>query len=500
METARQRTHDGEHGNLKRRIAIIGGGLAGIAAALRLAASDCTPILIETRKRLGGRATSFTDPRTGETLDNCQHVVMGCCTNLLDLYDRLGVLDLIEWHRIFYWKAGSGGGNTATGAATRRNADRVDTLRAGMLPAPFHLSGAMQRMQLLDKVDKRAIARAMWKMIRMGAKGRFRWTGRTFSEFLSEHDQTDRAVERFWKPVIVSACNIDVNRCDAAMAIHVFQDGFLANRWSYSMGLPGVPLLELYDAAVAIIHEHGGEVLLSTSARGIAFDGKRVTGVVTSDGTIDAAAVIAAVPPDRLDKLVTEPLRKADARLQALNRFEFSPILGVHLRYESQIMDMPHLTIVEPKHGVQWLFNKGVDAEGTQYIHAVISAADDWMELDEATIVAKVAEDINDVLPRSVGLKPISARSVKEKHATFAAVAGIEHVRPPVAPGYIGIGGGGVENMYIAGDWTDTGWPATMEGAVRSGYAAAHAITSDGKGSGLVDDVPPGLLAKLLGL
>ena len=488
MEAARFSPRCGERCHLKRRIAIVGGGLAGIAAALRVAEAGDAPILIETRKRLGGRATSFTDPRTGEMLDNCQHVVMGCCTNLLDLYDRLGVLDLIEWHRTFYWKAGG---------ASAKSGDEVDILRAGMLPAPLHLAGAMRRMKLLSKEDKRAITRAMWKLIRMGAKGRFRWTGRTFSEFLSEHDQTERAVERFWKPVIVSACNIEINRCDAAMAIHVFQEGFLANRWSYSMGLPAVPLVELYDAAVNIITERGGEVLLSTSARGIAFDGKRVIGVVTSDESIDASAVIAAVPPDRLDKLVSDPLRKADARLQSLQRFQFSPILGVHVRYETIVMDLPHITVVEPKHGVQWLFNKGVDAEGAQYIHAVISAADGWMELDEAAIVEKVAEDINDILPSSVGLKPISARSVKEKRATFAAVAGVEHIRPPVAPGFVGIGGGGVENLYIAGDWTDTGWPATMEGAVRSGYAAAAAVTGQGA---LVEDVPPGLLARVLGL
>lgn len=491
METARGEPRRRERIRLKRRIAIIGGGLAGIAAALRIAEAGDIPILIETRKRLGGRATSFTDPRSGETLDNCQHVVMGCCTNLLDFYDRLGVLDSIEWHRTFYWKCGSGN------SAQQVDREHVDILKAGMLPAPLHLAGAMRRMRLLSKEDKRAISRAMLKLIRMGAKGRFRWTGRTFSEFLSEHGQTPGSVERFWKPVIVSACNIDINRCDAATAIHVFQDGFLANRWSYSMGLPSVPLVELYDAAVDNINERGGEVLLSTSARGIVYDGKRVAGVVTSDRNIDSSAVIATVPPDRLDKLISEPLRKADARLHSLNRFEFSPILGVHLRYKSPIMERPHITVVEPKHGVQWLFNKGVDANGTQYIHAVISAADDWMELEETAIIERVAEDINDILPQSVGLKPFSARSVKEKHATFAAVAGIEHVRPSVSPGFVGIGGGGVENLYIAGDWTDTGWPATMEGAVRSGYAAAQAVTEQG---GLVEDVPPGLLARMLGL
>lgn len=469
---------------MKRRIAIVGGGVAGIAAALRVADAGDTAILIETRKRLGGRATSFVDPRTGELLDNCQHVVMGCCTNLLDLYDRLGVLDEIVWHRTYYWTDGGG---------------RIDRMEAGRLPAPLHLLGAMRRMTVLGRDERRAIARCMWRIVRLGGGGRQRWAGRTFSEFLLEHGQPQRAVDRFWNVVIVSACNLDVSRVDAATALHVFQEGFLASKWSYAMGLSSAPLLDLYDAAEPIIAEHGGELRLSTSARSISFDGRRVTGVVTADDVIDASAVIAAVPPDRLAKLVSEPLRKADARLQSLAQFAFSPILGVHLKYTSAVMDLPHLTLIGAPGGTQWLFNKyyAYAENDVQHVHAVISAADGWMELSEEEIVERVADDVNWALPESVGLRPVGARAVKERRATFAATPGVERMRPPSAPGYVGLGGGGVENLYLAGDWCETGWPATMEGAARSGYAAAAAATGEGE---LVEDVPPGLLARMLGL
>lgn len=463
------------------RVAVIGGGLAGLAAAMRLCEADCEVTLIETRKKLGGRATSFVDPRTDETFDNCQHVLMGCCTNLIDLYERLGVSEKIEWHDTLYWTRGGG---------------EIDAMHAGVLPAPLHFSGSFARMKLFTSSEKRAIARAMWRMIRLGAKGRYEWTSRAFIEFLNETKQPERIIREFWNTIIVSACNLPVERVGTSYAIQVFQQGFLADKWSYLMGVPSVPLRELYDPAVERIGAAGGRIMLGTSAQSIGFDGSRVKSVVTSDGVIEASAVVATVPHDRLDKLISDSMRSADPRLQHLDEITVSPILGVHLRFDQPIMDLPHLILMN--HGVQWLFNKGVDDEqGTQHIHAVLSAADEWMALSEEEIVDRVLKDMRDVLPAMNGIEPISVRAVKEKRATFAAVPNVDRLRPPAAPGAVGLGGGGIANLYLAGDWCDTGWPATMEGAVRSGYAAAAAIIGDGE---KVADIPPATLAALLGL
>lgn len=468
-------------------VAVIGGGIAGIAAAVRLAEAGHRPIIIETRKKLGGRATSFVDPRTGEMLDNCQHVVMGCCTNLLDLYDRLGVLDRIEWHRTLYWADARG---------------RIDVMKAGLLPAPFHLMRSLSRMKLLSGVEKRAIGRAMRAIMRIGIAGRQRWVNRTFNEFLIEQQQPQRAVDVFWNVIVVSACNMSVDRVGASFALQVFQEGFCAHRFAYVMGLPTVPLMELYDAAENVIRQAGASdddddaiIRLGESAKAIAFDGSRVTGVVTEHGVIEAAAIVSTVPFDRLDKLCSDTLKAADTRLQNLDRFEVSPILGVHLRFDQQVMDLPHVVLAECR--TQWVFNKGVDAQGRQHLHAVISAADDWMPLDEAEIVERVLADIHRCIPRSVGLQPIEARSVKEKRATFAAVPGIDRYRPSAQPGTLGLGGGGVRNLYLAGDWCETGWPATMEGAARSGYLAAGALTGH---DFLVPDLPIARLPRFLGL
>src|SRR5688572_1038411 len=194
---------------MKRPVAIIGGGLAGIAAAMRLRDSEYRPILVETTKRLGGRASSIVDPRTGELIDNCQHVLLGCCTNLLDLYQALGVLDSVEWHKTLYWTRGG-------------NDQRVDHMMAGWLPAPFHLAGSFHRMRIFSKVDRRHIARAMWRMIRTGPRGRLEWTSRTFSEFLETCEQPPHLIREFWNTIIVSACNLDVWRVGAAYALQVF--------------------------------------------------------------------------------------------------------------------------------------------------------------------------------------------------------------------------------------------------------------------------------------
>ena len=250
------------------------------------------------------------------------------------------------------------------------------------------------------------------------------------------------------------------------------------------------------DSAGDVLRAAGGTVRLGTSARSISFDARRVSGVVTADGFVDAAAVVSSVPFDRLDKLVSKTMRVADTRLQGLDRLQVSPILGVHLWFDRPIMTLPHLVLVDS--GVQWLFNKGTDCDGRQHLHAVVSAADDWMPLPEPQIIERVLDDLHKALPGAVGLQPVQARCIKEKRATFAATPDSATQRPSAAPQHAS--GAAIENLYLAGDWCDTGWPATMEGAVRSGYvAAAEICRQDGVDSpGLVEDVPPGRLSRFL--
>ena len=459
---------------MKRRIVIVGGGLAGMAAALRVLDAGDEPIVIESRDYLGGRATSFHDPRSGEILDNCQHVVMGCCTNLLDFYERLGVGDLIEWHEETYWA---------------NPPHEPDVMRPGPLPAPGHFTFSFLRMRFLSLASKRAIARAMLRMIRIGLSGRGGWTDRTFLDFLQETRQPPEAIDQFWRVVVVSACNLDLHEVGASFAMQVFQEGFLSHRFASAMGLARVPLSELYDPFVEYLQREGGTLQAGTSALSIAYDGQRVTGVVTKHGLVEGSAVIAAVPFERLARLCSDTLVGADERLRTLDQLEVSPILGVHLFFDTPVMTLPHLVL--PGRDTHWLFNKGTDDQGRQHLHAVISAATDWMSLSQSEIRDRVLNDLVWALPGAQGLQPVGHRAIKENRATFRAAAGVDQLRPSVTAGL------GVENLLLAGDWCDTGWPATMEGAVRSGYAAGAAACG---GSAEVADLPVALGGRLLGL
>ncbi len=445
-------------------VVVVGGGLAGIAAAVRLADRGLAVTLIETRKRLGGRATSFVDPATGQVLDNCQHVLMGCCTGLLDLYDRLGVADQIRWYRRLYF-AGKPG--------------VIDQLEADDLPAPLHLTQALMGFRLFSLVEKAAIARGMLAIMRLGTIGRDKLSDTTFAQWLSDHHQPQGAVDKFWSVIVISALNELPERVSAAYAVQVFQEGFLASEQAYVMGLASVPLVRLYDAAGRVIEDAGGRVLLSTGAEGFAFDGQRVTGVRLANGNVlGADQFVSAVPHDRLIKLCPEPMRQADARLQPLEQIETSPIIGIHMWFDSPqgqpLMTLPHLVLTQSP--LQWVFNKGYDDQlGGQHLHGVISAAHDLVNAPADQILEMAVGEVYKTLwHRRAGSAPrlVHGRVIKEKRATFSAVPGIDRLRPGAA--------GRIVNLYLAGDWCDTGWPATMEGAVRSGYTAAAAVTGGG--------------------
>lgn len=467
-----------------KRVVIIGGGVAGIAAAVRVAEAGWAPVVLETRPKLGGRATSFKDPRTGLTFDNCQHVVMGCCSNILDLYRRLDVLDRIEWHPETWW------------ANPPRRPER---LKATGLPAPLHFGPSFLRLRFLRVDDKIAIGQAMSAMIRMGLGGREDWRDRSFEEFLDQTSQPPGARKLFWEPAVVGACNLPCRKVAANHALQVFQEGFLSGGWHATVGLATCNLRALMEPAWELVRRAGGSIRSGTRVRGIAYDGIRASGVVTDHGLEHGTAIISAVPPDRLARLVSKPMAAVDPRLQGLDEFETSPILGVHLLFEHPVLRddqrrYPHLVL--PGRETHWFFDKGEvvmeDGRTLHHVNAVISAADEWMALDEKEIGRRVVADLHWALPASRGLEPVVVRSVKEKRATFRAIPGIDARRPAARPGGLGI-----PNLFLAGDWCDTGWPATMEGAARSGYAAAAGVTGEG---GVIPDVPPGRLVARLGL
>lgn len=442
--------------------AVVGGGLAGIAAAVTLADQGARVILLEQTRRLGGRASSFTDPVSGEELDNCQHVVMGCCTNYQSLTARLGVAECFRWHDEQHWVSPGG---------------RVDRIAPGPLPAPAHHAAAFLKASFLDPGDKLAIAHGMGHLARVDPRD---WGTRSFADWLRANWQTRAAIARFWRPVVVSACNAEPERCAADLAMKVFREGLMASPRASAIGVPTVPLKTLYDAVPGLLAAQTGEARFGALATRVTRD----TVEFRDAPPVRAGRVIVALPFERVVGVLDISCR--DERTAALARVGHSPILGVHLRTDRPFLPFPHAVLVDRP--TQWLFRKD---DAGRSVHAVVSAADEWMGLTDEAITDRVAADLRACFPAAGDFRVEWSRAVRSRRATFLPTPGIAALRPSVRPA-------DPRNPLLAGDYTDTGWPATMEGAVRSGRAAAAAVLGVDPATMLTPDLRPAPLASVV--
>ncbi len=438
---------------------VIGGGLAGVAAALHMADQGPRVTLLEATRRLGGRATSHLDPDTGEEIDNCQHVTMGACTAYAALLSRLGMSDAIEWTDAQTWIEPGG---------------RTSTIAPAALPPPLHYAPSFAAARFLSPLDKAAIAASLPAI---AVARRAEWASRTFLEFLGHIAQPESTIRRFWSPVVVSACNLDVDRVSASPALMVFQNALLAGPHAARIGVPRVPLARLYSNVEATLNAAGGGIEFAqrvSLVEPIPTDGfdasdPRATVVRVTTGTGPDAAtriaqfVVLAVPPSRVLALLPPCLHH---HVPALADVRHSPILGIHLRFDRPILSAPHAVLLDRP--TQWLFRK--DPAGTR-VHAVLSAAPiNLVNAPESDIVAQVVADIAACIPPAADARLLWSRVIKSRHATFAATPGFETGRPPPGPIHPGC------PIALAGDYTQTGWPATMESAVRSGILAVDSL------------------------
>jgi len=415
------------------RVVIVGGGLAGLAAAASLGEAGLDVDLYEARPFLGGRAASYHLPG-GETIDNCQHVLLGCCDQLLAFYRRLGCVEQIRFHKEFYFIEPGG---------------RISTLRAGRLPAPAHFTESFLGMRCLSAADKIAVARALFA-IRAERTKRTDLDQITFLHWLEEKKQTARAIERFWRQVLVSAVNEDLNRMAASHGFQVFWRGFLASKDAYEMGVPDVPLGELYSER-AWWRWPNVKMHLRNAVRHVVTDGG--LGVALESGIERADAVIVAVPFER----VTAVAPRAGL---SFDTWEHSPITGIHLWFDQPVTELPHGTLLDRT--IHWFFNKG----SGRYLQLVVSASRSMIEMSRSEIIELSMRELQEFLPLVRDARLERAHVVKEVRATFSAKPGLRQPGNETP----------VPGLLVAGDWTDTGWPATMEGAVRSGNRAAEAV------------------------
>ncbi len=414
-------------------VIIAGGGLAGLAAAAALGGAGFEVDLFEARSFLGGRATSYPSPSadgTGEIIDNCQHVLLKCCVNLLNFYSRLGVSELIRFHKEFYFIEPGG---------------RISILKAGGLPRPFHFTQSFLKMHCLSLVDKLALVRALLS-IKSEYRIRKDLDRITMLDWLREKKQPQNAIDRFWHPVLVSAINETLDRMAAIHGFQVFWLGFLARSDSYEMGIPAVPLSELYGpqawGRIPNVRFH-----MRTPVEQFGGDG-----IIAAGQKHQADYYISALPSEKLHSAtgVVPPI------------LEHSPITGIHMWFDRSVTELPHAALLDRT--VQWLFNK----EDGRYIQLVVSASRSLVTMSRSEVVALVQRELQEFFPASKGATLVKSHVIKELRATFSALPGLEATRPNAVTDRV--------NIFLAGDWTKSGWPATMEGAVRSGYIAAEAV------------------------
>lgn len=460
----------------QRRVIVIGGGLAGLAATTALAGRGVAVTLLESRPRLGGRASSFQDAASGQWIDNCQHVSMGCCTNFRHFCEQTGLRDAFRTETELSFIAPDG---------------RINPFRAGPWPAPLHLAGAFARLSYLSWSDKRRLADGLKKLARTTGRD----TGQTFADWLHEANQSPPAIDRFWNVVLVSALSETLDRISVPHARKVFVDAFLSHRAAWQVEIPTVPLETLYGGRLTEwLAAHGVDVRLLTGVEAIEMVSDYVTGVRLRSGEVIAAEdYLLAVPYQRVAGLLPEAMRSHPV-IAALSQIESAPISSLHLWFDRPVMPLSHAVFVEGLS--QWVFNRTLlsaeQPSSGEYLQVVISASRTVTEQDSDAVRQQVLQELAAVCPQIHSATLLSSRLVTEHRAVFSVRPGIETLRPAQQSPW--------PNLQFAGDYTQTGWPGTMEGAVRSGYRAAENILARfGRPESIVQpDLPTARLSRWL--
>jgi len=443
-------------------VLIVGAGVAGLAAAVALSGAGANVALLERKPYVGGRAYSYPHPALDEVIDS-QHVLLGCCTNLVDLCRLCGADQHIRWYdRITFLEPGG------EGKAVRRS-----DIGPSFLPAPGHSALSFLGAPMLSIGDKARIAAGLMEFLR----GYPASDAEAFSEWLKRTKQTERAMRHFWEPVVVGALNDGFERCSTKYAAQVFYESFLKSAEGGRLGIPTQPMSEFYDAAARLAERQGTAMHLRASVESIArlADGRWQTTAI--DGTVHVAEnLVLALPFEQTLRLLRTLPEDEGARVEVeprIEHFTHAPITTVHLWFDSEVTTLDHAALLDTR--IQWMFNKtrirrDVPTNG-QYLELVISASFAELEMTREQILSSALEELVRFFPAVSEAKIIKSGILKEARATFSVTPGLDAYRPVAQTSSRG--------LFLAGDWTRTGWPSTMEGAVRSGRLAAEAVSGN---------------------
>ena len=427
---------------------MIGGGFAGLSAAAFLADRGTPAIVLDARPRLGGRATAFPDRDTGELVDNGQHVLFGCYRETLAFLERIGA-------------AGNVRVQHALEIPFLDASGRRSLLSCPPLPAPWHLLAGVLRWDALPLRDRLSAIRLARPLRNAVATDR----ALTVAGWLRAHRQSDELIAWLWEPLAVAALNQPISEAAAAPFVRVLSDMFAPDRRASALVLPSTPLDRMYaEPARAFIESRGGQVRTSALAR-VTTDGIRVTGVQLRDEWIPAGTVISTVAWHQLRTLFEAVPAVLTEQVDNASRMHSKPIVTVNLWYDRVVMEDQFVGL----HGrsMQWVFDKRrVFGETASHLSLVSSAASALVSLDSKQLIELAAREISESLPAAAAATLVRATVVREKHATFSLSPGQPPRPTTVTP---------LKGFYLAGDWTDTGLPGTIESAVLSGRLAALA-------------------------
>jgi squalene-associated FAD-dependent desaturase len=432
------------------RIAVVGGGLAGIAAALECADAGAEVALYEARRRLGG--ATFSVNRKGYWTDNGQHVLLRCCVFYLAFLRRIDAEHLVAMQPRL----------------------RIPVLREGKppalldrarLPAPFHLVPTLLRYEPLRRRERLAALRAAAALRRLDPNDP-RLDRITFGEWLRAHGQSERAIAALWNLIALPTLNIPADEASLAQAAQVFRTGLLDSADACDIGVAGVPLQQLHgDAAAVALDDAGVRVLVGMPVRSVEREPGGVR-LLLDDGPDTAHAVIVAVPHHAAGDLLPPGVLGGDPEALGM-----SPIVNLHVHYDRRVLAEPIAAALDSP--VQWLFDRTA-ASGIgrgQLLVVSLSAATDEIGESVETLRDRYLPALVRLLPAAAEAEVLDFTVTREPRATFRATPGARRLRPAQRTP--------VPGVYLAGAWTDTGWPATMEGAVRSGLVAARAALDD---------------------
>ncbi len=439
---------------IRQDVVIVGGGLAGTAAALALSSVGASITLLDRRPNLGGRAYSYPHPALQEIVDS-QHVVLGCCTNLVELMQQAKASETIRWYDEFFF--------------VEPNCHRT-RLKPGMLPAPSHQTMSFLRAPMLSIGDKAAIARGLMHFLR----GYPADDAESFACWLKRAKQTDRAIRHFWEPVVLAALNDGFENCSTKYAGKLFHELFLRSAAAGRFGIPVLPLSEWLGPLTRSAQLQGVNVQTRASMTRLeqAADGQWL--VTTEDAVYQAANVVLAVDFKQTQSILSS-LPGSEDVVAAINHFIAAPITTIHLWYDRDVVDLDHAVLLDTR--IQWIFNKSRirrwAADRGTYLELVISAS--WAELKQSReeILASALRELALLFPTVKSATLLKSGVLKEARATFSVAPGMDRFRPAQKTQWPG--------LYLAGDWTATEWPSTMEGAVRSGRLAAGSLMGDPK-------------------